>query len=241
MLKISFIVGYYRNSGMLEYQLKTWKSYPLSVRQNFEFIVVDDGSPDMPAKDVITNKDGLRLSLYKIEKDLPWNQAQARNLGALKAAHDWVFFLDIDHIPTTNLMEGILKYKVKPKMFYTFGRQRVVSVSPLKLRKTHSSNCLFLINRHEFIDIGGYDEDFCGNYGYSDAWLKFRMDKYGMVMFRNEVLEFQCFHHSVIPQAQDMSRERDKKVNRKLYFNKISGRIAGNFKHLVNTTVTRVL
>lgn len=228
-MKFSLIVGYYRNEGMLKHQLSVWDSYPQHLREQVEIIVVDDGSPDMPAYPIL--KDRTDIKLYRIKEDVPWNQVMARNLGAYEATNDWIFFLDIDHVIPPQTLEFILSIEhLYPEEYYIFDRLKVTSLSPYKHRLVNPSHCLFLINRKTFLDIGAYDEDFCGSYGYSDAWLKHRMKNILQVRWHQRYL--QCFMYTVIPQANDMSRERDKKFNLGIYRAKMNGTVKHNNKHL---------
>jgi hypothetical protein len=82
----TLIVPYYRNPVMLREQIKAWEDYPDAV----SIILVDDGSPE-PALEVVREHAPAallpRLTLYRIDVDIPWNRGGARNLGA-KAGGD---------------------------------------------------------------------------------------------------------------------------------------------------------
>jgi len=57
-----------------------------------EFIIIDDGSPlhyEIP-------EFNLNLRWIKINENIKWNQAGARNLGVLSAKSDK--FTDLDHV-----------------------------------------------------------------------------------------------------------------------------------------------
>ena len=240
---ISIIIGYYRNKGMLEYQLASINKYAKHIRDQFEFIVIDDGSPDMPAVDVINNSDteGMNLKLFRVDKDIPWNQVYARNLGATKAENELVFFLDIDHVIPEGMAEYLSTLKVNAGEYHTFGRRKVLRLDPYTYRNVNPSNCLFVISKSDFFRVGAYDVDFCGNYGYSDAWLKHRMTVGGIKKVLHDTVCLDCFMYTVIPQANDMSRERDKRKNRVLWEAKMRKKSPLNTSLLSGATYTQLL
>ena len=69
----SLILPYYRNPLMLGEQLAIANLYPREI----DLIVVDDGSPE-PALPIITALATRPVSLYRIEKDIPWNRGGAQ-------------------------------------------------------------------------------------------------------------------------------------------------------------------
>jgi hypothetical protein len=111
-------------------------------------IIIDDCSPDplgpLPGIDV-----------YRIEIDIPWNQPGARNLG-FKLAEGWVVCADIDHLVTRQNIDDILALPPELGTMYLLGRE------------TTDSTNVYLIHKDDFEKAGGYDEDFCGHYGYDD-------------------------------------------------------------------------
>lgn len=112
-------------------------------------VIVDDGHPDalesLPGVDV-----------YRIEEDIPWNQPGARNLG-FSVSEGWIICADIDHLVTKENIDELLKMDKKKGTIYYLGRE-----------DTDGWN-LYMIHKDDFEKIGGYDEDFCGHYGYDDT------------------------------------------------------------------------
>ena len=130
-------------------------------------IIVDDCHPDalqaLPGVDV-----------YRVEDDITWNQPGAKNLG-FQEAKGWVVCADIDHLVTKKNVEEILKLKKERGTIYFLGRE-----------DTDSWN-VFLIHKDDFEKIGGYDEDFSGNYGYEDMELLWRCQRTMKLVQRRDI------------------------------------------------------
>lgn len=147
---LSIIITYYGQPEMLAEQARIWRDYPKGV----EVIVVDDGSA-VPAE-------AEGCAIYRVQKDIPWHQDGARNLGAHVATGDWLLLLDIDHvISATELRRllGLLRM-LAGGTAYRPRRRLVDGAYPL----ARAAN-IWLIRREDFWLVGGYDERLCGTYG----------------------------------------------------------------------------
>lgn len=160
---MQYILPFYRNAGMLRAQLNTWASYSADVLAAFEFIIVDDGSPDS-AVDVVRDAPipvRQRIKVYRVAVDIPWNQHGARNLGAHVADDGWFLMADIDHQLMAEDARQLTLAKLDPTRFYYLRRIKAGHV--LETEKPHCNS--FVVTRAAFLASGGYDEDFCGGYG----------------------------------------------------------------------------
>lgn len=165
---ITFVMPYYENAQMLPIHLRSWQHFD----ESFSFIIVDDGSPTLPAVENLPEdlaaKLGDRLQIYRVTVDIPWNQHGARNLGAQQARSRWLFMTDMDSFVSP---ESGAKMAALPldeasgrNAFYKFPG-RTMSNKP---RDPWFNT--FLCTREAFIETGGYDEDYCGTYG-GDSYL----------------------------------------------------------------------
>jgi glycosyltransferase involved in cell wall biosynthesis len=177
MPRLSIVIPYYRNPRMLFRQMLIWRDeWAAAHKSNLEVVIVDDGSPE-PAADV-PHVDSLPpLSIYRILVDRPWHQHAARNLGALVAKGEWIFFTDMDHVIPPDTLSKLLRLE-DPAAAYTFGRVDAPSTEPWKADhastmaptvrddgslKPHVNS--YAMTRAMFWQVGGYDEDYCGIYG----------------------------------------------------------------------------
>jgi hypothetical protein len=185
---ITVIVPYYRQPAMLHKHLETWAQYSDAVRAALRLIVVDDCSPE-PAAGVITPfrsdpKLASCVQLYRVLKDIPWNRAMARNLGAHAATTPWLLHMDIDHIlpplAACNLVFNL--GLLKSNSWYRFRRFRNGRADDTRNKdyiprsqefgeiKPHVDS--YLCTREMYWAIGGYDEDYSGCLGGGGAFLR---------------------------------------------------------------------
>src|SRR5712671_109790 len=94
-LDLSYVTHFYSNQKRPDWVfdlLAKYQSYDASLLDSVHFVIVDDGSPvgyEIP-------KFNLNITWLKIDTDIRWNQAGARNLGMIYARSDKVFLTDID-------------------------------------------------------------------------------------------------------------------------------------------------
>lgn len=121
---------------------------PGILEQGLKTVIVDDCS-----KEPLGPLEGVRVA--RVTDDIKWNQPGARNLG-FHICEGWVLCADIDHLVTKENMEQLEKTNLRRGCVYYLGREDTNSVN------------IYVIHKDDFEKIGGYDEDFCGNYGYDD-------------------------------------------------------------------------
>lgn len=187
MLTIS--LSYY-NQGKDAFikHLELWKTYSAEVKNNFKFLIVDDGSKihfEEFLKDL--NLENLNISLYRIEEDLYCNIPGAMNLSAKECDSEWILFLDMDTLISKKMSEQLLKLvKIKQKNhIYKFNRI-VENKNDKRHHKIHPKVCLIKVK--DFWDIGGYDEDLVGHYGMTDPVFFYRAnEKKFTTVFCNDI------------------------------------------------------
>jgi glycosyltransferase involved in cell wall biosynthesis len=159
---------YYENPGMLVRQIQTWNAYDAATRDAVRVIVVDDGSPEHPAEPVIrANPCALKINLFRIAENIPWNQHGARNLAAKAASPGWLLMTDMDHLLEAPEAKKVVAANLKPQVHYIFDRVSLPERAPYK----HHCNS-FLVDRDAYWRAGGYDEDYCGSYGGDGPFLR---------------------------------------------------------------------
>jgi len=170
--EITIVFAYYDNPSMLEFQWKQIAGYSPAVRRQIEVVVVDDASPQAPAVAVPRPKSLPDHRVYRIAKDIPWNQDAARNIGAHEASAPWLLLTDIDHVVPEETLRGLLDMEKDPKVLYTLGRTKFFTED---VREPHPNS--YVMTRDLYWAIGGHDEDYAGIYGKDYLFRKRALKK----------------------------------------------------------------
>lgn len=168
--EVRMIYPYYENPRMLERQVENWNRYAGDLRHAVRVILIDDGSSKHPAEPIF-RECKIPKKLYRVCKDIPWNQHGARNLGARKASctddNHWLFMSDMDVILTPETAYDLFSRDLDPARYYTFERTFLPDCTR---RKYHCNT--FLVKHNVYWAVNGYDEDYCGTYGGDGPFLR---------------------------------------------------------------------
>jgi len=191
----------------------------LSVQTNkdFEVVIIDNGSTDQNYLDLEEKYSDLKLTIKKYNENLGF--AIANNIGACLARGQWLALLNADAFPKPDWLERLLEAtQTYPNAFfssrqiqannptYLDGEGDIYHVSGLAWRKNYNlpvyplnedqevfSACgaAALYPRTEFLDAGGFDEDYFSY--HEDVDLGFRLRLRGL----NCVLVPQAIVHHI--------------------------------------------
>jgi hypothetical protein len=219
---------------MLTEQVKAISAYPDEVLDNLNVVIVDDcGTPpvDIGVPSYL-HAFAKSVQLFRVEKDIPWNQMGARNLG-MHHARGWCLMIDPDMIfdgPTMLRMMQAAK-KLSRGRIAKFGLKHVNSG---KLDMTSPNT--WLLHRDDFFAVGGYDEDFAGNKGWSDVQL---LDILRSCYKLEERPDLWAHFHGTdsVPDAMVKSLDRSTSVNKKKRVKKVEqARKAGGWARWAKST-----
>ncbi len=158
---------YYDNPNFLRHQIENWFSYPQELRHFVRAIVVDDGSPRWPARDVLLGcPHPFPIQLFRIDVDVRWNWLAARNIAMHHAPSGWCLLTDMDHVLTASAAEELVHGLHDPKRIYRFARREHTG------ELIHSHPNTMLMTREMFWKAGGYDEALSGHYGTDGDWRR---------------------------------------------------------------------
>ena len=138
--------------------LAEYEKYPPELLDRIQFILVDDGSPieyEIP-------KLNLNITWLKINEDIRWNQAGARNLAMLYAKSNNVIISDSDHMFPEQTLDALIKKDIGHKRFYKFYRKNPDG----SFKKGHPN--IFYLARSRWFQLFGTDEEYAGAYGAED-------------------------------------------------------------------------
>lgn len=162
-IRLSYITHFYCNQSDIDSVislLREYEQYSPDLLDVIQFVIVDDGSP----VDYQIPTFNLNLTWLKINENIPWNQAGARNLGVLYAKSDKIVITDLDHIIHENTLRYMALRRNPGRSFYKIYRN--TPQNPREIKKGHSN--LFFMSRARFMRFFGYDEEFAGHYGAED-------------------------------------------------------------------------
>jgi len=152
-----FTIGYtyYNEPELLQQQLNLWKHYPHQV----EIILVDDGSKEFPAYDIVKDFDYPNFQLWRVDEDLGFNSHGCRNLIADIASCDNILFSDIDCHFSPETIAFLKRVTFNPERLYYFS---FYSSASFKYYPWPGHPNVFIVNKDKFWEAGGYDESFTG-------------------------------------------------------------------------------
>lgn len=209
---LTLVMAVYGQPLMLAKQLATIESYPAEVANYLDLVIVDDcGTPPVTVE-AIEEIDGYVKSakLLRVEKNIPWNQMGARNLG-MHVSKGWCVMIDPDMVFDGEVMRRMMlaARKLARGRFIKYGLKHVGSG-----RLDMSSPNTFLLHRDDFFAVGGYSEDYAGAKGWSDVTMQDVLVSSYKMEARADL--FANFHSTAsIPDAMVMTLDRSVTENRK--------------------------
>jgi len=199
--RLTIAMPYYEAPQMLCKHLETWQNYPDWIKDQLRIILVDDGSPNFPAKFVLdaVGWPTIPTELYRIDEDIAWNHGGARNLAFTHAVDGWVLLTDLDHVIPLESLASFLTKTLRTERFYIPGRYRQLGVVDWEEIEPHRDS--FILTKEMYWEVGGYDEDFSGYWnGVSHLFRKHLLDQYDFEVLENCHLTF--YDNKLIPDAQ---------------------------------------
>jgi len=214
-MQISIIIPTYNRSEILFECLKRLEvqTFP---KENFEVIVVDDGSEE-DIKAVVEKFKKINILYLKQSKE---GQAKALNLGIKEAHGEIVVFLDNDMMVVPEFVEEHFRSHIgKDK---TVVRGAYTNTTDFKRPKEGAtckqfySRAFFItgnvsIRKSDVLEIGLFDEDFT-QYGWLDLELGKRLRKRGFSAFTNS--KAFSYHYQKPIELADLPALAEKEIQR---------------------------
>lgn len=233
MTELTLIMAVYGQPLMLREQFLAITAYPQHVREQLRVIVVDDcGTPPVEVGTIAALAQVVKEAwLYRVDKDIPWNQMGARNL-AMQHAGGVCLLIDPDMVFDGKTMERMIEAAKK------LARGHVVKwglrhVNSGKVDMTSPNT--WMIHRGDFFAVGGYDEDYAGNKGWSDVQFLDVMRACYKIELRADLCA--DFHGTdSIPDAMVKTLDRSTAANKKKRLKKVAqARAAGGWARWAKT------
>lgn len=212
MTLISVVVPCY-NQG--EFIQETLTSIGDQNYDDYEVVIVDDGSTDPKTKNILGSLNGGNTSVIRTTNQ---GLAAARNNGIREANGEFILPLDADdRIGPTYLEKAIAVFEAKPDVGIvyckaeTFGEvQGAWNIPEYSLEKMLLDNIIFcsaMFRKKDWEKVGGYDTDMTYGWEDYDFWLS--LIERGVDVYRiPEVL----FFYRVMESSMVRSKTIDQKV-----------------------------
>lgn len=233
MVDLTIVMAVYGQPLMLREQFKAIMGYQESVLRHLNVVVVDDcGSP--PAEvDHFDVMDSFCNSakLFRVMQDIPWNQMGARNLGMQQSSGHCVL-IDPDMVFDGDVMARMIEAASKLARGHVI-KWALKHVNSGRIDMTSPNT--WLLHRDDFFAVGGYDEDYAGNKGWSDVQFLDLMRACFKIENRPDL--FANFHGTdSVPDAMVMTLDRSVTANRKKRVKKVAeSRRAGGWARWAKT------
>ncbi|MDO8669577.1 MAG: glycosyltransferase family A protein [Candidatus Buchananbacteria bacterium] len=213
---LSVIIPTYNRAAYLDKSLSslTKQNYP---KDDFEVVIVDDGSKDETAKITSKFKNDLNLKYFR-ENHL--GVSHARNVGIRKSIGEVVVFFDDDALVAENWLESISRImvsediitgKVKPiksNIWQYFAPHYNQGDKPKESPVLLEGNCA--IKRKVFSKIGLFDENL--DYGHEGEEFIYRVGKNYKIMYYPEVIIYHDYAKSFLNYFQKQKKFGQKKA-----------------------------
>jgi len=225
---LTVAILYHNDVAHLKTQILGWETLDKELKSALLFLVIDDGSLDkaVAVTDNIASC-SVDISIVRVLEDIPWNIGGARNLAMLTAPTKFVFVTDIDIHAPKGFYSHLLRLAKRAKHEASIGNHLIYAsfkrVFEASNEESRPHPALMFLSKETYWRVGGCDEDFVGNYGYTDPhfWHRARQTR--------DVYIVNC--HSDFPeipslveksQPRQYKRERDGTVNSALFEQKKS-------------------
>lgn len=173
---ISIIIPLYNQGALIEDTLSSIKNQRY---ENYEVIIVDDGSDDPDTIDKINN---LITSGYTVLQKSNGGLSSARNYGIEKCNGELVVCLDSDDIIhpdfllqlLTNIKKDPLNRISYSNGFFWEGKNGfwfLRSANLSRLARKNSIYCSAMFYRDDWLAVGGYDEELNKGWEDWDFWV----------------------------------------------------------------------
>lgn len=166
---ITIYFPYYESPHLLKYSLNLYSNFPEILRKKIFIFIVDDGSQKFNISKLIKNYtsqlNNLNITIYRINKNILWNQSEANNLALKYIKTEYVIRSDIDHVYTEENLENIFKNNFEDKLIYFFKDRMLYKLNNKFLRKLKRNPNIFIISKSNYWETKGYNEYYSGSYG----------------------------------------------------------------------------
>jgi len=231
-MRVTIVIATYNRRDILERSLEYLfrQDYP---KDQYEIIVVDDGSSDGTQKMVEEKNPSASLKYLKHEERR--GQSKAKNLGISHAQGEVIIFIDDDVFCPPQFIRQHARFHKKYDNVIVDGpainTDRTDNLFGDKKKRflafldffgasfiTSNTSC----RKGSLIKAGGFDEEFGKKFGWQDRELGFRLKKMGLKRKKNRRAYVFHFKHkgSLDDFGQLLRKEKERGMNAVIFYRK---------------------
>ena len=200
MKKLAILIHVYNAQQVTQEQVDAWATLSHQVTESLEFLIADDCS-EQPLQ---LRRYGLPLRLLRITTDIPWNMAGAKNLLHAQSTAPWLLFFDVDNRVKPEQLGQLCAMldQLDTKTIYMFPW----ILDGAEQEQPHINT--FLIHRDTLESMGGFDEDYCGHYGYEDVLFHHLAERRGLPRVLMQGMPFVAHIGPTLGLSRDTTRNQ---------------------------------
>ena len=190
----SYIVSYYDNIDGLVRQAQVWATYDPKLAKTLEFVVVDDGSRKDPLRNHVDEirsimaRSPAKVIFVELEEDIGFNSGGAKNTGVLYTTKRIMFMTDMDTVVPCAYLQFVMRLAHRigeNEAFRNFFASYNIDSEKGALHPN-----VFLVPKTIMARLGGYHEDFSGNYAVEDLEFAHRLRHHGVQFIGSDLKPF---------------------------------------------------
>lgn len=216
---ISLITTYKNRLHHISQTLQTW----INARPD-EIVIVDYDSDDDISPVLCDHSNVIPITHVKCSNLTVFNLSHARNIGAVHASGECLFFVDIDTYLTPKTISLIQNLRTD--------RHYLAAVDS-KTRKEIVNGGLLVVSKKTHNAICGFNEDMRG-WGFEDIDYKRRLERHGLKYAPLGEDFYECIDHSDAERVQcyDQQKEISWTQNRQISLKTWKSKHAGQWKYI---------
>jgi glycosyltransferase involved in cell wall biosynthesis len=217
-IKISIIIPCYNSGSFL---LEAIESCHRSIFQEFEVIVVNDGSSEPETLDILSQIE--TLDKVRVYHQSNRGASSARNFGVGKSRGEFLLFLDSDNKIRPDYLsrafEVILRESQLAVVYshpYFIGavsnQEARFEVKPFNLDSLFAGNYIdmcSLVRKKTFLEVGGFDESHELFFGEDwDLWIRFALAGWEFHFIDEILFDYRIRQESLMGQVDEKKHQR---------------------------------
>ena len=164
---LTIIFNYHKDKEQLDFVMDQWqKANPSG---DLSFIICDTGPHNHTIDCDDLRKYNFKIKVLKLDKYLPFNQPLGKNLSMMECDTKWAFITDPDRFLGKDSLDILESCSLEEDVAYDFDDYHYDPETGGKASPMERHPNTFLLTKDYFNKVGGYNELFCGSYGFDDA------------------------------------------------------------------------